>query len=41
VSPESLQTDDMTGAQVIAGIVNASRFAELDPYRAATTTRGS
>jgi hydroxymethylglutaryl-CoA reductase len=35
-----LATDDMDGEQVIDGIVNASRFAELDPYRAATHNKG-
>jgi hydroxymethylglutaryl-CoA reductase len=36
----ALATDDMTGEDVIDGIVNASRFAELDPYRAATHNKG-
>ncbi len=40
VPAESLATDDMDGEQVIDGIVNASRFAELDPYRAATHNKG-
>ncbi len=40
VPAESLATDDMDGDQVIDGIVNASRFAELDPYRAATHNKG-
>jgi hydroxymethylglutaryl-CoA reductase len=35
-----LATDDMDGDAVIDGIVNASRFAELDPYRAATHNKG-
>ncbi|NOU29239.1 MAG: hydroxymethylglutaryl-CoA reductase, degradative [Polyangiaceae bacterium] len=35
-----LATDDMDGAAVADGIVNASRFAELDPYRAATHNKG-
>lgn len=35
-----LATDDMDGQQVIDAIVNASRFAELDPYRAATHNKG-
>ena len=35
-----LATDDMDGSAVIDGIVNASRFAELDPYRAATHNKG-
>jgi hydroxymethylglutaryl-CoA reductase len=35
-----LATADMNGSDVIDGIVNASRFAELDPYRAATHNKG-
>jgi hydroxymethylglutaryl-CoA reductase len=35
-----LATEDMDGQDVIDGIVNASRFAELDPYRAATHNKG-
>jgi len=35
-----LATEDMSGIDVIDGIVNASRFAELDPYRAATHNKG-
>jgi hydroxymethylglutaryl-CoA reductase len=35
-----LATDTMDGSSVIDGIVNASRFAELDPYRAATHNKG-
>ena len=35
-----LATDSMDGQAVIDGIVNASRFAELDPYRAATHNKG-
>ena len=35
-----LATDAMSGSEVIDGIVNASRFAELDPYRAATHNKG-
>jgi hydroxymethylglutaryl-CoA reductase len=35
-----LATDDMNGSEVIDGILNASRFAELDPYRAATHNKG-
>jgi hydroxymethylglutaryl-CoA reductase len=40
VSADVLATDDMDGQAVIDGIVNASRFAELDPYRAATHNKG-
>lgn len=40
VPAASLATDDMDGDAVIDGIVNASRFAELDPYRAATHNKG-
>jgi hydroxymethylglutaryl-CoA reductase len=35
-----LATEQMGGQDVIDGIVNASRFAELDPYRAATHNKG-
>jgi hydroxymethylglutaryl-CoA reductase len=35
-----LATEEMSGPEVIEGIVNASRFAELDPYRAATHNKG-
>ena len=40
VPADALATDDMGGSDVIDGIVNASRFAELDPYRAATHNTG-
>ncbi len=40
VPPDVLATENMTGSEVIDGIVNASRFAELDPYRAATHNKG-
>jgi hydroxymethylglutaryl-CoA reductase len=40
VPASALATDELSGEQVIAGIVNASRFAELDPYRAATHNKG-
>jgi hydroxymethylglutaryl-CoA reductase len=40
VPADALATDDMDGQEVIDGIVNASRFAELDPYRAATHNKG-
>ncbi|MCL2448946.1 MAG: 3-hydroxy-3-methylglutaryl-CoA reductase, partial [Polyangiaceae bacterium] len=40
VPGDALATDDMSGSEVIDGIVNASRFAELDPYRAATHNKG-
>jgi hydroxymethylglutaryl-CoA reductase len=40
VSAGLLATDEMSGSEVIDGIVNASRFAELDPYRAATHNKG-
>jgi hydroxymethylglutaryl-CoA reductase len=36
----SLVTDTLDGDAVIDGIVNASRFAEADPYRAATHNKG-
>jgi hydroxymethylglutaryl-CoA reductase len=40
VPADVLATDEMDGDEVIDGIVNASRFAELDPYRAATHNKG-
>ena len=40
VPASALETDDMDGQAVIDGIVAASRFAELDPYRAATHNKG-
>ncbi len=40
VPASALATDEMAGGDVIDGIVAASRFAELDPYRAATHNKG-
>lgn len=40
VPAQMLATEHMDGQAVIDGIVNASRFAELDPYRAATHNKG-
>jgi hydroxymethylglutaryl-CoA reductase len=40
VPAAALATDEMDGERVIDAIVNASRFAELDPYRAATHNKG-
>jgi hydroxymethylglutaryl-CoA reductase len=40
VPGDVLATVEMEGDEVIDGIVNASRFAELDPYRAATHNKG-
>ena len=40
VPAEALAAGEMSGSEVIDGIVNASRFAELDPYRAATHNKG-
>jgi hydroxymethylglutaryl-CoA reductase len=36
----SLARTGQTGAQVAAGIVNASQIAQIDPYRAATHNKG-
>jgi hydroxymethylglutaryl-CoA reductase len=36
----AIATDTVTGEDVVDGVVNASRFAELDPYRAATHNKG-
>ncbi len=40
VPSESLGTGEFSGNRVIDGVVGASRFAELDPYRAATHNKG-
>jgi hydroxymethylglutaryl-CoA reductase len=40
VGADDLATEDMSGSDVIDGMVAASRFAELDPYRAATHNKG-
>jgi hydroxymethylglutaryl-CoA reductase len=40
VPARCLATDSHSGAEVRDGIVAASRFAELDPYRAATHNKG-
>lgn len=40
IPAEALCTEDLSGEAVIDGIVNASRFAEVDPYRAATHNKG-
>src|SRR5260221_62157 len=40
IPADVLATETLTGGLVIDGIVNASRFAEADPYRAATHNKG-
>ena len=40
VPVSALATDGFSGAEVRDGIVRASRFAERDPYRAATHNKG-
>ncbi|MCX4244460.1 hydroxymethylglutaryl-CoA reductase, degradative [Paraliomyxa miuraensis] len=40
IPPEALAGRGYTGPQVVDGIVSASRFAELDPYRATTHNKG-
>jgi hydroxymethylglutaryl-CoA reductase len=40
VPAEALKTEHFTGEEVRDGVVSASRFAELDPYRAATHNKG-
>jgi hydroxymethylglutaryl-CoA reductase len=40
IPADALATDSLGGGPVIDGIVNASRFAEADPYRAATHNKG-
>ena len=37
---DALGTDHMSGAEVARGMEEGSRFAELDPYRAATHNKG-
>src|SRR5690606_9999478 len=39
-TPDVLATEGVDGAGVCAGIERASRFAERDPYRAATHNKG-
>ncbi len=40
IPPETLAGKGFAGPEVVARIVSASRFAELDPYRAATHNKG-
>ncbi|MCB9566422.1 MAG: hydroxymethylglutaryl-CoA reductase, degradative [Myxococcales bacterium] len=40
IPPEALAGPTWEGTDAVAGIVSASRFAELDPYRAATHNKG-
>jgi degradative hydroxymethylglutaryl-CoA reductase len=40
IPAEALATEDWPGATVVERIVEASRFAELDPYRATTHNKG-
>lgn len=40
VHAKDLGVGEVAGSEVIDGIVEASRFAELDPYRAATHNKG-
>jgi hydroxymethylglutaryl-CoA reductase len=40
VPEDVLATETLAGSDVVDGIVAASRFAELDPYRAATHNKG-
>jgi hydroxymethylglutaryl-CoA reductase len=40
VRADALATETMSGSDVIDAIVGASRFAEVDPYRAATHNKG-
>jgi degradative hydroxymethylglutaryl-CoA reductase len=40
IPPEALATPSFPGSEVVDGIVSASRFAELDPYRATTHNKG-
>lgn len=40
IPPQALEGKGFGGPQVVDGIVSASRFAELDPYRATTHNKG-
>ncbi len=40
VTEAALADDDLSGAEAADAVVSASRFAELDPYRAATHNKG-
>ncbi len=40
IPPEALASTGFTGPEVVDRIVSASRFAELDPYRATTHNKG-
>ncbi|HWK70115.1 MAG TPA: hydroxymethylglutaryl-CoA reductase, degradative [Burkholderiaceae bacterium] len=40
ISPQTLQTQDYSGEDVVNGIVDAYTFAAVDPYRAATHNKG-
>ncbi len=40
IPPHALATDGFSGEEVRDGVVRASRFAALDPYRAATHNKG-
>jgi degradative hydroxymethylglutaryl-CoA reductase len=40
IPPEALVAEGRSGSEVVDAIVSASRFAELDPYRAATHNKG-
>jgi hydroxymethylglutaryl-CoA reductase len=40
IPAHELVTDDLDGRQVVNAIVEASAFAEIDPYRAATHNKG-
>ncbi len=40
IPAQALTTEDYDGAQVVARIVEAAVFAEVDPYRAATHNKG-
>ena len=40
VAPEAFAAHDRNGEEVAEGIVNASAFADADPYRAATHNKG-
>ena len=40
VNAQQFSTDEFDGKEVVQGIVEASAFAEADPYRAVTNNKG-
>lgn len=40
ITPETLNTPERSGAEIIEGVLDAYAFAAIDPYRAATHNKG-